>query len=195
MTERSIRKAPDQATPHTVLQPAGLAAAEGICQWHCRPRRRDRVRRRHDRAGQPGPLRPGLRRADEARAGEHCGGAGGSRRRTAAHRTADLVRRRHGRISRRAARARRRLPRGHGPAFSGHGGGRGQPAGRAARAARDRGHRGAAGTCDYATVGTSRFRRSKRPGTRNHRLSAAGSQVAIAGNRKISASTARLITT
>ena len=42
-------------------------------------------------------------------------------------------------------RARRRLSRGDGPAFSGHGGGRGHPTGRAQGAARDRGDGGAAG--------------------------------------------------
>ena len=63
----------------------------------------------------------------------------------AAHRAADLVRARHRRVSRRPAGARRSLSRGHGPALSGDGGGRGQSPGRAAGAARDRGDRGAAG--------------------------------------------------
>ncbi len=53
---------------------AGLAAAEGLRQRHPRAWR-DGVRRRHDRPGQRGPLRRWLRRADEARTREYCGGA------------------------------------------------------------------------------------------------------------------------
>ena len=113
---------------------ARLAGAEGLRQRH-QGARRVRLRRRHGRLGREGEIPEGLCRAGEAGAGKHRRGAGRRRRAARAHRAADLVRARHGRVSGLPPRARRGLSRGAGRPFPGDGAGSGRPAVRARGAA------------------------------------------------------------
>ena len=111
---------------------AGLAAPEGLRQRH-QGARRNRVRRRHGRLGRARPISRKAswrRRSRRSRTSRRCWPRAAP---TRAHRAADLVRASTWTSIWRPAGARRRLSRGDGTAFPGHGGGRGQPAGRAAR--------------------------------------------------------------
>ena len=100
MPDRTVPQLPPRSHQARDAAAARLAGAEGLCQRH-QGARRVRLRRRHGRLGRQGEISEGLRRAGQAGAGKHRRGAGRGRRAARAYRAADLVRARHGRVSRR----------------------------------------------------------------------------------------------
>ena len=132
MPARTVRKLPARCAKHETLQPPGWPQPKGYANG---------IKARGEFVFVGGMVgwdenekfpRASSRRRRQALA-EHRRGAGRGRREAGAHRAADLVRARHGRVSRRPPRARRGLSRGDGRPFPGDGAGAGRPAVRAAR--------------------------------------------------------------